>query len=150
MERSNGYKVNTPKVTHETIDNEAVILNLDTGSYYSISQSGATIWGLLDRGVPVAEIVKTVARTYDGDFGEIENAVHSLVEKLAEEGLIVPANGTEMTALTEPEIVTRAAERPPFEFPDLHKYTDMEDLLLIDPIHDVDEAGWPNKAAEDQ
>jgi hypothetical protein len=30
----------------------------------------------------------------------------------------------------------------------LHKYTDMEELLLLDPIHDVDETGWPNKSPE--
>jgi hypothetical protein len=25
-------------------------------------------------------------------------------------------------------------------------YTDMEELLLLDPIHDVDETGWPVRA----
>jgi hypothetical protein len=28
--------------------------------------------------------------------------------------------------------------------PVLNKYTDMQDLLLLDPIHEVDERGWPN------
>ena len=27
--------------------------------------------------------------------------------------------------------------------PVLEKYTDMQELLLLDPIHDVEEAGWP-------
>ena len=32
-----------------------------------------------------------------------------------------------------------------FQSPEIQKFTDMEDLLLIDPIHEVDEeAGWPN------
>jgi hypothetical protein len=25
----------------------------------------------------------------------------------------------------------------------LQKFTDMQDLLLLDPIHEVDESGWP-------
>jgi hypothetical protein len=25
----------------------------------------------------------------------------------------------------------------------LNKYSDMQELLLLDPIHDVDDAGWP-------
>ena len=29
---------------------------------------------------------------------------------------------------------------------DLGKYTDMQELLLLDPVHEVDEAGWPNRA----
>jgi hypothetical protein len=28
----------------------------------------------------------------------------------------------------------------------LQKYTDMADLLLLDPIHEVDEQGWPQPA----
>ena len=31
-----------------------------------------------------------------------------------------------------------------FEAPALQVYTDMEDLLLLDPIHEVDEMGWPS------
>ena len=36
-----------------------------------------------------------------------------------------------------------------YEAPAVHKYTDMENLLLLDPIHEVEEeAGWPHAAAE--
>jgi hypothetical protein len=34
-------------------------------------------------------------------------------------------------------------EKKHFVAPCLHKYTDMQELLLIDPIHDVDDYGWP-------
>ena len=27
----------------------------------------------------------------------------------------------------------------------LEKYTDMKDLVLIDPVHQVDSAGWPER-----
>ena len=30
--------------------------------------------------------------------------------------------------------------------PRLRKYTDMQDLLLLDPIHEIDQSGWPNSA----
>jgi hypothetical protein len=30
-----------------------------------------------------------------------------------------------------------------WEAPKLTVYEDMQDLLLLDPIHDVDETGWP-------
>jgi hypothetical protein len=34
----------------------------------------------------------------------------------------------------------------PFQKPLLQKYTDMEALLLVDPIHEVDEEeGWPKQ-----
>ena len=32
-----------------------------------------------------------------------------------------------------------------FTNPVLEKFTDMAELLLLDPIHEVDDSGWPNK-----
>jgi len=26
----------------------------------------------------------------------------------------------------------------------VEKYTDMQDLVLLDPVHEVDERGWPH------
>ena len=35
-----------------------------------------------------------------------------------------------------------------FEAPRLEKYTDMQDLVLLDPVHEVDEQGWPQQRPE--
>ena len=32
----------------------------------------------------------------------------------------------------------------PYEKPKIETFSDMKDLLLLDPIHDVDETGWPS------
>jgi hypothetical protein len=29
--------------------------------------------------------------------------------------------------------------------PQLIEYSDLQDLILVDPIHDVEESGWPNR-----
>ena len=46
--------------------------------------------------------------------------------------------------VTPSAIENAVAVKQPFEAPILNKYNDMQELLLLDPIHDVDEAGWPN------
>jgi hypothetical protein len=58
----------------------------------------------------------------------------------------------------EREGLIRPAERPAerlnastgqsrqFVPPVLERYDDMEDLLLLDPVHDVDAQGWPQPA----
>lgn len=146
MDTGRQFRVNSPQVTHETIDGEAVILNLDTGSYYSVNQAGATIWRLLDAGASLRRIVQTLTASYTGDPQEIETGVYALVEKLEQERLITANNGTGEPTLEEADTAARHnGELPRFEFPNLHKYTDMEDLLLLDPIHEVDDSGWPNK-----
>jgi len=46
-----------------------------------------------------------------------------------------------------PRAAAPTADRPPFVKPILQKYTDMADLLLLDPIHEVDAGqGWPHPA----
>ena len=50
-----------------------------------------------------------------------------------------PNAAHETLAATEP-----IDSRLPFVNPTLTKFTDMQDLLLLDPIHEVDEMGWPH------
>ena len=40
------------------------------------------------------------------------------------------------------------AAKKPYTAPAVQKYDDLEDLLLLDPIHEVDEAGWPVARAD--
>lgn len=35
----------SPRITWERLDGECVLLNLDNGSYFSLNEVGAAIWG---------------------------------------------------------------------------------------------------------
>ncbi len=143
------FRVNAPNVIHETIDGEAVIVNLQTGSYYSIDKVGAAVWQRMEQGLGVARIVAAIAAEYAGDAADIEAGVRQLFTQLQDEGLVVAADASAGDDAAAAGNGSAAAEaRPPFERPVLHKYTDMEDLLLLDPIHDVGDKGWPNAPAK--
>ena len=45
-EPADRFEVNSPAVVSEVIDGEAVIMNLKSGNYFSIQNSGAVIWDL--------------------------------------------------------------------------------------------------------
>ncbi len=139
------YRINSPKVIHETIDGETVLVNLDSGNYYSMDGVGVNIWNLVERRITRDEIIEAVTRRYTGERETIERAVHHFMKELEQEALIVAddKNGGRETATDNYDLAT-TAERRPFEAPVLNKYTDMQDLLLLDPIHDVDETGWPS------
>ena len=47
------YRINYPQVINETIDGEAIIINLVTGSYYSLDKTGAEVWELIERSLAV-------------------------------------------------------------------------------------------------
>jgi hypothetical protein len=138
------FRVNTPTVTHETIDGEAVIINLDSGNYYSLLEVGSFIWGLVEKGASASEVQNLVLQTYQGNATDIDRGVQELLAQLQQENLIVPVDGAgEGFDLTQEGPSNNNHEKLSFNPPSLHKYSDMQELLLLDPIHDVDDAGWP-------
>jgi hypothetical protein len=137
-------RIYAPKIISEVIEGEAVIVNLDTGSYYSIRGSGGQIWELIEAGTGTDEMLVKLAERYASSVDVIRPAVLSFLAELVEEGLIEmasPLNSLFPDHATIPVLPEEQAK--PFEKPLLEKYTDMADLLLLDPIHEVDETGWP-------
>lgn len=137
------FRANSPQTIHQTIDGEVVIINLATGNYYSLRRSGARIWDLLMTGHSPAEVASTLQDGYGSVDGEIERSVSRLVAELEAEGLVVPAGDTPASSTASISGVPEASER--FEPPTLEKFDDMQDLILLDPVHEVDqEEGWPH------
>jgi hypothetical protein len=144
---SERFRINSPKVVHEIIDGEVVIVHLVKGHYYSLVKTGADIWSGIERGMSGERILEEMVRRYEGEQADIEKAVSNMIKKLEEEELIVVAETDESDSTTVAAGAIEAKANPEklsFEPPKLEKYTDMEDLLLLDPIHEVDETGWPN------
>jgi hypothetical protein len=137
---SSHYHIPGPRVIHQHIDGEAVIIDFASGSYYSASGSGAAVWNLLAAGLSVADLVATLTARFTGDGAIIADAVTAYLEQLAAEGLIEAGAALPGMAEALPDL---PAARPAFAPPTLQKYTDMEDLILLDPIHEVDDTGWP-------
>ena len=142
------FRVNTPTVTHETIDGEAVIINLDSGNYYSLVDVGSFIWGLVEKGASASEVQDVVLQTYQANATDVDRGVQDLLVQLQQENLIVPVDEAGALDLSEVLPSSNGHEKPSFNPPSLHKYSDMQELLLLDPIHDVDDAGWPKPNPE--
>jgi hypothetical protein len=141
------FRINVPKVIHETIEGETVLVNLDSGNYYSLDGVGADAWGLMEKGAHLGGIIEWIADRYQGERMDIEKALFHLIEELQREELIVldETRGSENVVDRDGfSKVSPGLHAEMFVPPVLHKYTDMQDLLLLDPIHDVDETGWPS------
>jgi len=136
------FRVNGPKVVHETIDGEVVIIHLDTGCYYSLDGAGALIWDQLDHGASLAEAQTWLSQQFPASQPETASAVLRLAGELQAEDLIVPLPNQPAAAPRQAGASGPLAAV--FQDPVLHKHTDMQDLLLLDPIHEVDETGWPS------
>jgi hypothetical protein len=146
MEMFDWVVVNRPVVASDVIDGEVVMICFDTGNYYSLGGAGALVWELLQQPTSLAQVATALTGSYDGDAWAIARSVEGLVAELVAEGLVVPAPDSHAQGAPSEATAEAASEpRPPFEPPTLQRYTDMQDLLLLDPIHDVDESGWPER-----
>jgi Coenzyme PQQ synthesis protein D (PqqD) len=150
MNSTKQYRVNKPNVVHEVLEGEAVIVNLDNGSYYSTEQAGATIWSLLTHGATVPEIVAALHRHHSNIPTNVEEVVTQWMHFLESESLVVSDSFIDGGTNGERSnhVATEVEHKTVFMDPKLEKYTDMEDLLLLDPIHDVQEVGWPQTSGE--
>lgn len=135
--------ITNPQAIHETIDGETIIINLTTGTYYSLRGAAPTIWNALCEGATTAGILQQVEGSFDTGSNGVAPAVEAFLLELQAEDLVAvtDAPGNDLVATAEP-----AAERMPFEAPQLEKYTDMQDIILLDPVHKVDSEGWPQAA----
>jgi hypothetical protein len=142
------FRVNSPRVMHETIEGEVILIDLTTGSYYSLRAAGAAVWHAIENGADEDGIRDALELRYEGPSDEIRSAVGSLLDDLAAEGLIEQADASDVNDARTASTASppSANGRTPFEVPVLEKHTDMQDLILLDPVHEVDQQGWPHAA----
>ena len=129
-----------PHCSADDFDGEIVAINLDTGIYYSVKDSAALVWHDLVDGHSVEALLEVVQGK-----PETHAALAQFADALLTSGLMRPSN-----AAREPAGPARIASAfPAMEAPVLEPFGDMQDLLLLDPVHEVDEEmGWPNTPGE--
>jgi hypothetical protein len=88
--------------------------------------------------VPVAELADDVAHQSGAPADEVEGAVRAFVDSLiAEELVVAREKGDQQAASSASWPAGTVFETPAFE-----RFTDMQELLLLDPIHDIGVGGW--------
>jgi hypothetical protein len=122
-----------PDVIDEAFEGESVLVHLRTGCYFSLNKSATAIWGLLQDG----RSVQSVAQSHGAAAGDVS----AFVEQLIANELVEDADADAGVAET-----TGTYDEPPA----LQRFTDMQDLLMLDPIHDLDldGDGWPVASAQ--
>ena len=140
-------RANEPIVVGETIDGESIIMHHRTGHYFSAVGSGSVIWAMVQGTTTVDALVARLVEAYEITPGEVLPVILGFLETLADHDLIVraPADAVVAPAKSMPSAPRR---RDAFVEPVLDVHTELEDVLLLDPIHDVDEYGWPKPVAK--
>jgi hypothetical protein len=132
------YMLNSPGVIGEVIDGEVMIINLVSGTYYNLTGTGAAAWPLLAAGLPVNAIVDYVAEACAVSPEAIARDMAVFINGLVAEAILRAAEpGAAPAAIAQP------LGAAPYSGFALHRYDDMRALLVVDPVHEVGDFGWP-------
>jgi hypothetical protein len=127
-------KINS-KVVSDRFDDEVVVVNLESGVYYSFRGAAVEIWTRVEAGAST----KSIHSRFVYSDPSQENKINLFIEFLTQENLVIPG---------EPEAGQGDSTDDPLSFTwlEFSKFEDMADLIMIDPIHEIDpKKGWPNK-----
>ncbi|TPN89919.1 PqqD family protein [Mesorhizobium sp. CU2] len=130
MHHSNVYAVASKDIVFESFDGEAVVLDLSNGKYFGFSDSGSAVWQALSSGVSMQALTGMVDAA----------ALEAFVARLVEFGLLAPSDAPPQPLPDNLPAALAAAKEPL----NVSIHDDLADLIIVDPIHEVEEPlGWP-------
>ena len=136
------YTTEIPKLVSRQFDDEVILASFETGLYFSLTGSAADIWLGLKAGATVDEMANAFALEAGPDGEIARNQIAAFVEKLLSENIVAAHAGVPERQPWSPQFGTA------FSPPVLGRFDDLRDLLFLDPVHDVGDAGWPMRAED--
>ncbi|MBK6741668.1 MAG: hypothetical protein IPG66_01315 [Hydrogenophilales bacterium] len=138
---SHAFEIAAPDVVAEDFGSEVVVLNLANGRYFSLLGVAADLWRDIVAGHRPRDLIGHLLARNSASA----EAVRLYLLALLNESLIRPIQVSREIPPVEQAtgiVALDSGAEPPM----LEIFDDMADLLLCDPIHDVDEdIGWPVK-----
>ena len=109
----------SPYIMSDTIDEMVIVIHIITGAYYSLTPVGAEIWKKIEAGEQEYSLEET-----------------QYIKVFSNEEILKVENDLSGYKTISFEEVGM-------------KFTDMEEMLMGDPIHEVDWQGWPQIKKEE-
>jgi hypothetical protein len=79
--------INNDAVSRE-LEGEAVILNLESGTYFGLNEVGTRIWTLIQGHGSLRKVFDVMQEEYDVSPQELETDILQLVDQLRSKGLV--------------------------------------------------------------
>jgi hypothetical protein len=134
---ASGYIIRPTGVAHETIDGETVIIDMQQGAYYRLEGAASSAWEQLAQGSAPQALCAMLAGRFIVEPTALQEQVTEFLAALQGFDLIVAHEVTDAVPASDGVDLTA--------FPGLlvHRFTDLQELFWLDPVHEVDDTGWP-------
>jgi hypothetical protein len=134
------YKHNDEHVAAEEFDGEFVLINFARGTYFSLKHAAVDVWRQFRNGADPALVEERIRERFADTVPDAPAKLKRCIQVLIDEALLCEVG----------------APGPPVEdwssqvwaAPAVEVYSDLQDLIVLDPVHEVDATtGWPRRAA---
>lgn len=140
------FRLRHSDLSIERLDGEIIAIDFLSGKYGSFIGPSADLLWLVQLSVPRQKWVKLLEDSFVSlpATEELQREVESFLQSMAELGIIEPTG--EINGIVESlpaDYVRGIWTTPVYAIED-----DLVDLLIIDPIHDTSDDGWPQAAPQ--
>jgi len=128
------------RVVAEEFDGEIVLIDVEKGLYFSLQGAAIDLWRSFATARPADTVIAHFAKHMaDAD----RDALDQTISRMQGHELLVAGEASAGAASPLPEVTSVT-----FVTPALEVYSDLAELIAIDPVHEVDaSAGWPLRPA---
>jgi hypothetical protein len=125
------FEIKSPEVVYDEIDGEYVIVDLASGKYFRIQGESGKLFAWIISG---QDLTQTLESLDDKTVELIESTISTLIDK----AIIREFTGSDS------EISQGGPNGFQLEEFFVEEFTDLQDIIGLDPIHEVDlNQGWP-------
>ncbi len=78
----------SPNTTFQIVADEAILIRLDTGTYFSLNKIGTEFWNMLDGAQTIAGHAATIAKKYEVEEATVTADLLELAGKMAADKLV--------------------------------------------------------------
>lgn len=129
------YRLRDNEIAAEQFEDDFVVLDLEGGKYYALDGASALVWQAVVGGATLESILGATDAARHDD-------IRAFVARLIEFELIAPRDDALADAPLPAGLDALDGAIK------LDVFDDLAELLVADPIHDVDEEiGWPHRKA---
>ncbi len=132
------YALNDVKMFYDMADDQVIIIDSSSGDYYALNILASLTFDYLAKGASTLAVCSAL-QSLSADSSMVEEKLNAFIAQLIEQEILIKTGAsTDMDVAFSPDVVADG-----FDF-DMEKFDDSQDILLADPIHDVEEEqGWP-------
>ncbi|MEM1286676.1 MAG: PqqD family protein [Pseudomonadota bacterium] len=135
------FRLNTEKFASQSFEDEVIVLDATDGTYYALTGNAPEAWAALIASCPIDVVSSAIAARTGASEDQVAADLKVFASAMVAETVLL-SNEADATNDAPTDL---SQGRPTYEGFVWDKHSDLDELLLLDPIHEVNpEKGWPH------